>query len=152
MKQKAIICDLDGTLYDARARQEIHLLGPKKDFDAFHRDAENDDVHFWCAQLLQAMRNQGFQTVFTSGRDDTYRPQTVDWINRHLLWKEGSSYCLFMRPAGNYTPDDQMKEDWYRSTIEPNFEVLFAIDDRKRVAQMWRKLGITCLHCAEGDF
>jgi FMN phosphatase YigB (HAD superfamily) len=149
--KNAIICDLDGTLYDARERQQVHLLSGKKDFDAFHRAAENDQPHFWCAQLLQAMRNAGFAIVFTSGRDDTYREQTHLWIQRHLNWRR-CDYELHMRPAGDYTADDVMKEGWLACRILPHYRVLFALDDRKRVADMWRRNGITCLHCDEGNF
>lgn len=53
---------------------------------------------------------------------------------------------------GNYTPDDVMKKAWYHELIEPFFDVLFAVDDRKRVADMWRSVGLTCLHCDEGNF
>lgn len=147
----AIICDLDGTLYDARERQRVHLLSGKKDFDAFHRAAENDQPHFWCAQLLQAMKNHKFEVVFTSGRDVTYFIQTEKWIKRHLNW-DPHQYELHMRPAGDYTADDVMKEQWLTTLILPKYRVLFAIDDRKRVAEMWRRNGITCLHCDEGNF
>lgn len=147
----AVICDLDGTLYDARERQRTHLLSGKKDFDAFHRAAENDQPHFWCAQLIQAMRNHGFTIIFSSGRDDTFREQTEKWIARHLGWKV-DQYVLHMRPAGDYTADDAMKEGWLTTKILPHYRVLFAIDDRKRVADMWRRNGITCLHCDDGNF
>ncbi len=147
----AIICDLDGTLYDARERQKTHLLSGKKDFDAFHRAAEDDKPHFWCAQLLQAMKNHGFAVIFTSGRDDTYRQQTEYWLRRHLNWVPGE-YELHMRMAGDYTADDSMKESWLTTRILSEYRVLFAIDDRKRVADMWRRNGITCLHCDEGNF
>lgn len=45
-----------------------------------------------------------------------------------------------------------MKKAWYHELIEPFFDVLFAVDDRKRVADMWRSVGLTCLHCDEGNF
>lgn len=150
-KTFAIICDLDGTLYDARVRQRAHLLGDKKDFDAFHKAAENDLPHFWCAQLLQAMRNHGFRIIFTSGRDDTYREETQRWLTRNLGWRWGE-YLLYMRPAGDFTPDDVMKRQWYEQHILPSFEILFAVDDRRRVVDMWRAVGLTCLHCDEGNF
>lgn len=149
--KEAIICDLDGTLYDARDRQRVHLLGEKKDFEGFHRAAKDDQPNFWCAQLIVAMRNHGFAIVFTSGRDDTYRAETENWISRHLGWKT-TDYELHMRPARDYTADDILKEDWLLNRILPNYRVLFAIDDRKRVAEMWRRNGIVCLHCDKGEF
>lgn len=150
-KQRAIICDLDGTLYDARKRQADHLMGDKKDFDAFHKAAKDDPPHEWCLQILQAMKAFGFVTIFTSGRDDSEESDTHWWIKRHLNWGN-HEYELHMRPKGDYTPDDVMKQKWLEERINPIFDILFAIDDRKRVADMWRRMGITCLHCAEGNF
>ncbi len=154
--REAIICDLDGTLYDARERQDKHLRGAKKDFDAFHRDAEHDQPHFWCAQLIKAMHNHGFQIIFSSGRDDTYRYETECWLRRHLGWNPQSAttgeYILHMRPLGDYTADDAMKEALLKERILPKYKVLFAIDDRKRVVDMCRRNGVTCLHCDEGNF
>lgn len=151
LKKRAIICDLDGTLYDAKKRQEKYLLGDKKDFGGFHKDALNDPPHEWCAQLLQAMKSVGYFTVFTSGRDDSEEHTTHWWIKRHLNWKP-DDYLLIMRPTGDYTADDEMKAAWYLNKLQHEYEILFAVDDRKRVVDMWRRLGITCLHCAEGNF
>jgi hypothetical protein len=31
-------------------------------------------------------------------------------------------------------------------------DILFAVDDRQQVVDMWRRNGITCLQCDEGQF
>lgn len=152
MKAKAIIVDLDGTLYDARDRQQKYLLSGKKDFDAFHRAAFFDEPHQWCRELIKAMKLRGFNVIFTSGRDDTFRYQTEMWLLKQIGLEPDIDYLLFMRPAGDFTADDVMKRGWYEATIKDTFEVLFCVDDRKRVTDMWRSLGLTCLHCAEGNF
>lgn len=150
-KQQAIICDLDGTLYDARERQKVHLLSGKKDFDGFHKAAKNDPPHLWCLHLIQSMKNHGFSILFTSGRDESYRQETQIWLRKHLNWQT-QDYKLWMRPDGDYTADDAMKRAWYENEIAPTYDVLFAVDDRKRVVDMWRAVGLTCLHCDEGNF
>ena len=33
-----------------------------------------------------------------------------------------------------------------------NYNVKFVLDDRNRVVEMWRSLGLTCLQVADGDF
>lgn len=151
MKPQAVICDLDGTLYNAEERQKVHLLSGKKDFDGFHKAAKDDVPHLWCAHLIQAMKNHGFKILFTSGRDELYRAETENWLKKHLNWSL-ENYKLWMRPNGDYTADDTMKLNWYEKEIFPMYDVLFAIDDRKRVVDMWRKAGLTCLHCADGNF
>jgi octaprenyl-diphosphate synthase len=45
-----------------------------------------------------------------------------------------------------------IKEEIYHLKIEKDAQVLFVIDDRKSVVERWRKLGLTCLQCAPGDF
>lgn len=151
MRTKAIICDLDGTLYNSKERQDLYLRNGKKNFDEFHQAAHKDKPHFWCAELIQSMRAAGYRTVFTSGRDDCHEESTRVWIKRHLNWGD-ADYDLIMRKTYDWTADDEMKKDWYEKLIEPHYEILFAIDDRKRVVDMWRSLGLTCLHCDVGDF
>jgi hypothetical protein len=31
-------------------------------------------------------------------------------------------------------------------------KILFVVEDRSRVVEMWRSEGLTCLQCAHGDF
>lgn len=57
-----------------------------------------------------------------------------------------------MRKDGDFRKDSIVKEEIYREWIEPFHEVLFCIDDRKQVVDMWRSIGLTCLQCAEGNF
>ena len=57
-----------------------------------------------------------------------------------------------MRPEGDYRPDYQVKQEMLNSLKAEGFEVLFTVDDRKQVVDMWRRNGITCLQCAEGNF
>ncbi len=151
MKRPAIIIDLDGTLYDAKWRQEKFLLSGKKDFNAFHAHAKFDAPNLWCLLLVQKFQHTGYTILFVSGRDDTYREETETWLTNHL-GKWGNDYKLIMRPAGDYTEDAVLKKDFYYEFIEPFFSVLFCVDDRKRVVDMWRSIGLTCLQCQEGNF
>lgn len=151
MKTSAIICDLDGTLYDAKERTKAHILGEKKDFDAFHQKAVLDPPFQWCVQLLTAMRNHGFEIIFLSGRDEKYRGQANRWIQEHvkILPKD---YTLFLRPDGHWVEDTILKREIYFRDIKPHFDVLFCVDDRARVVKMWREIGLPCLQCDEGLF
>jgi hypothetical protein len=40
---------------------------------------------------------------------------------------------------------------WFRQDYASS-EILFALEDRERVVQMWRSVGVTCLQVAEGRF
>ena len=45
----------------------------------------------------------------------------------------------------DYTPDQDLKKKWLYSFGKDR--VLFVVDDRQRVVDMWRAEGITCLQC-----
>lgn len=145
MKPKAIIVDLDGTLCNTDHRQ--HLVQAKK-WNEFYDALVNDPLHEWCAGLIAAMREQGVHALLVSGRPDSHWEQTAQWLSSNMPQWDG----LFMRKTGDYRKDCIVKEEIYRKDIEPRFEVLFCVDDRKQVVDMWRSIGLTCLQCAEGNF
>jgi hypothetical protein len=55
-----------------------------------------------------------------------------------------------MRPAGDFTPDEELKRRWI-SEYDLS-QVLCIFDDRQKVVDMWRELGLTCFQVAPGDF
>jgi hypothetical protein len=55
-----------------------------------------------------------------------------------------------MRAASDFTPDEELKRQWIE---EYKLEhILCIFDDRKKVVDMWRSLGLTCFQVAPGDF
>lgn len=149
MKQLAIICDLDGTLCNVDHRRHF-LDETPPDWKSFNESCVTDKMNRWCAILLQRMRG-GFypcQILLVSGRDEEYRPHTEEWLEQFDIWHNG----LFMRKVGDDRPDEVIKEEIYRTHIQPHYDVLFVVDDRKKVVDMWRRIGLVCLQCAEGNF
>ena len=57
-----------------------------------------------------------------------------------------------MRKDYDNRQDAVIKEEIYKLHIQPKFNVLFCVDDRKQVVDMWRRIGLICLQCAEGEF
>lgn len=60
--------------------------------------------------------------------------------------------ALFMRNTGDNTPDETLKRNWligYPLIME---RVLFIIDDRQKIVDMWRREGFTCFQVAPGNF
>lgn len=147
MKTKAIIVDLDGTLCDVEHRIH-HVKGPHKNWKAFNESIIHDTLYIWCFELIIAMRDRGFEIVFVTGRSEDYRQHTVDWLTRHKVVYDK----LYMRAERDFREDSDVKEDLYRTHIEPVHDVLFVVDDRKSVVDRWRKLKLVCLQCAPGNF
>ncbi len=129
-----VICDLDGT---------VALLNGRDPYNA--STCENDLPN---EPVLTALKRLTLPVYFVSGRDGSYAPQTMNWLNKHF----GTNYSLSMRDPGDSRKDSIVKEEILRNDILPNHKVLFVFDDRDQVVKMWRSLGLTCFQVAEGNF
>jgi adenylate kinase family enzyme len=155
-KPSAIVCDLDGTLCNVDDRLHFVRREGKKDWKSFFDGIPNDSVNRWCADILKAM-SKDHTIVYCSGRPDTYRKQTVQWLKDNDLFSfenGGPNYDfhLYMRHRNDQRQDNIVKENILDFEILTRFTPYFMIDDRAQVVQMWRRRGFTCLACAEGDF
>lgn len=142
---KTIICDLDGTLFNIDHR--LHYLNTK-DWKGFFEAVKDDTPNEWCLELLRAMKTQGHEIVFVSGRNSVARAET----NRQLV-KLGffPNTMLLMRHELDRRPDFALKKSFYKTQLKDK-DILFVLEDRKQVVDMWRSLGLTVLQCDEGDF
>lgn len=130
-----IVCDLDGTLA---------LFG---DRNPYERDFTIDEVNHTIKDILTACSPLG-KVIFLSGRMDKFRTQTEEWL--HKNW--GNNHELFMRKTDDVRKDTIIKQEIYRNEIKDKYNVLFVLDDRNQVVEMWRQQGLICLQVAEGDF
>lgn len=124
--QKAIICDLDGTLA---------IIGNRSPFDAknCHRDLPNTPV----VETLSLFHKQGYEILFVSGRHDTYKTQTEEFIKKHL---PDLKYSLYMRKEGDDRKDFFIKKEIFLEHIYKKFHVSLVLDDRDQVVALWRRL------------
>lgn len=144
--ETAIIVDIDGTLANCDHRR--HMV-EKKDWNGFYGAMYEDSVNHWCRTLMDAMFEYTVDAVLlVSGRPDNYRGTTEQWLKDHKIGYEH----LFMRRAHDSRKDSIVKREIYESQIKPKWNVLFVVDDRTQVVEMWRGLGLTVLQCAKGDF
>lgn len=130
----ACIVDLDGTLAKHQGRDP---------YDASRCGEDLFDQVVWTA--ASAYPN----VVFLSGRSEEFRPQTEDWLLRHL---SGRPSELHMRAADDLRPDSIVKLELFVQQVAPRYNVQVAFDDRNSVVRMWRRLGLPCFHVAEGAF
>lgn len=133
-KPEVILCDLDGTLA---------LFTERGPFDT--AKCETDAVNY---PVLRVLRNADCPVIFMSGREDQYRPQTERWLKKHGI----EYHDLHMRQTGDFRKDAIIKQELYQRRIEPVARVLFVLDDRDQVVDMWRNLGLTCLQVNYGAF
>ena len=147
MKQKAIICDIDGTLADPTHRLH-HIEKAPKDWDSFFEACDKDKLNKWCFEIIKKFSASGYKILYITGRKESIRAHTIAW----LLEQNCPSGSLIMRPNNTRIHDTELKEGIYKKEVEPKYDVLFTLEDRQSVVDMWRSLGLICLQCAPGDF
>ena len=57
-----------------------------------------------------------------------------------------------MRRTKDFRKDAIVKTELFDAHIRGRYEVLFVLDDRNQVVEMWRVMGLPCLQVAAGDF
>lgn len=138
-----VIVDIDGTLADM-GKGLPGRRGPY-DWSRVGEDTPIEPIVRLVKDLLQA----GERVVFMSGRDESCRSETEEWLAEHV---EVYMPTLYMRPAGDNRKDSIIKRELFEQHIAGKFAVRFVIDDRAQVVRMWRAMGLTVLACADGDF
>lgn len=130
----AIICDIDGTLA---------LIRDRNPYDA--SNCMNDDVERAVAHIVN---NVPGTVLLVSGRENKYRKQTELWLLENGIRHKK----LYMRETADRREDSIVKKEIYEREIKDKYNVLFVLDDRNRVVDMWRSLGLKCLQVEEGYF
>ena len=167
--KKTIIFDLDGTLANIDVRRDISTKpNGKLNWEIFaspdsilNFDTPNDPV----IKMAQMFHNDGFKIVIFSGRNDRGFDATVQWLNNNNVPFD----LLVMRPDkfkdkswpiadGNpatpdmrFMPDEILKKKMLDTFVDIN-DVFLVVDDRQKVVDMWRDLGLNTFQVAPGDF
>lgn len=141
-KKNAIICDIDGT---------AAIIGNRSPFNA--TKAHIVDTPNWpVLTLLKVFKKEGYQIIFVTGREDKYKMQTLSFIEKYTGWTE-KDFILYMRKTGDRRKDVYFKTEIYNSKIKPDFEVLFALEDRNQMVDGYRNgMNVPCFQVAEGNF
>lgn len=141
-----IIADLDGSIANIDHRVPLALA---KDWDAFNEKLESDSVNVPIRYLLNKL-HENCNIVIMTGRQRKYFNRTAKWLYSHDVRYD----AILMRGDNDRRPDVEVKRDMYNTFIayHPRAEILFVVEDRDRVVEMWRSLGLTCLQCAKGQY
>lgn len=140
---EVFLVDLDGTVAlrdetdpDVRRFFDWHRVG---------EDSPNPPV----ISVVRALARAGHRIIYVSGRSEAARSATGVWIAEHI---GVPGEALLMRAAGDARPDQVVKRKLYERHVAPHYTVTAVLDDRAKVVAMWRRLGLTVLQVADGDF
>ena len=150
--KNTIIFDLDGTLAIIDKRRDLaRKPNGKIDFKILH-DASNihlDKPNPPVVKIAQMFAEDGFNIVIFSGRSDKTEHTTRSWLTHNRI----PFHKLVMRPhkTMNFIPDEVLKKDMLDNHEDIN-DIFLVVDDRQKVVDMWRDLGLTVFQVAEGNF
>ena len=153
MKKRIVIFDLDGTLAVIDKRRELSTKpNGKIDFDKLHDPSliKHDKPNMPVVKMAQLFAKDGFNIVIFSGRSDKTIFTTRSWLSNNRI----PFHSLVMRPhkTMNFIPDEVLKKQMLDDAPFNKDEVLMVVDDRQKVVDMWRDIGLNCFQVAPGDF
>ena len=135
---KAIICDLDGTLA---------LITNRSPFDG--SKCEGDLPNTPVVNMVKQYKTLGYKILLLSGRQGQYQPETERWLAAHNIEYD----ALWMRAPKDNRKDSFIKRELFENHIEDQYYVEFVLDDRDQVVDLWRQeLHLPCLQVFYGDF
>ena len=150
--KKTIIFDLDGTLAIIDRRRDLaHMSDDKINFNILH-DPSNihlDEPNMPVVKMAQMFAEDGFNIVIFSGRSDKTATETLSWLSQNKV----PFNKLVMRPHNTmgFVPDEILKKDMLDNHVDIS-DIFMVVDDRQKVVDMWRSLGLICIQVAEGNF
>lgn len=119
------------------------------DWKSFYEACDKDTPINPTIEILINCMLSGREVEIWSGRCESVREKTMKWIQFYIL-KE-PSVRIKMRPIGDNTPDDVLKERWLDETLAEGKKIDFVFDDRPKVVRMWRRRGIFVFNCCQHD-
>jgi FMN phosphatase YigB (HAD superfamily) len=143
VKQEIVIFDIDGTLADVSER--IHHLQKNPRIGrpllvGWHKTKRSNRCAFVTFLFLGSLGS------LCSGRSEEHRSETIAWLKKERV----KYHELRLRKSGDRRSDVIVKREMLHRIDET--KVLFVVEDRNRVVEMWRKEGLVCLQCAPGEF
>src|SRR5579859_2704240 len=134
--RNAVIFDIDGTL--------SHANGKRGYFDWLKVD--RDDLDQVVFEAYKLYKDAGYYMIIVTGRDSQARESTELWLNTYGIEHD----LLLMRKAEDFRPDNTVKMEIYNHYIKGKFNVRVVLDDRQKVVDMWRSIGLKVFQVSKG--
>ena len=149
---RTIVVDIDGTISKVGDRLKYINKSPK-DWDSFYNACNQDEPYHDIIDILRILYHNDIEClefVFCTGRRESSRIDTENWIDKHLPFAQ--DYELLMRKDGDKRHDTEVKPELLNNALLSPYDVWFILEDRNSMAKKWRELGYRCLQVQDGDF
>ena len=107
MEKQTIIFDVDGTIADVEHRRHFVTQSPA-DWKSFKSETRFDTPVEWVCDLAKRHIARGDDVAFFSARNESQRGVTETLISE---WIGNGHKGLFLRPDGDFRPDEEFKSD-----------------------------------------
>lgn len=144
-----IIVDIDGTI--------AHHNNKRSPYDGTKVDGDEPDntIITLIEQYLYSFNSvtdaPTTRVVFLSGREDSCKGKTIEWIKGNTQLKR-NEWEIHLRKTGDNRKDCIIKKELFEKYVKDKYYVDFVLDDRNKIVQLWRSLGLKCLQVQDGDF
>ena len=133
-----VICDLDAML-------ALHQGRDPFDWDKIPTDKIDTRLRY----LLNRFMSDSIPVMFVTGRNNSARQATLDWLNEHLMF---SNWSLFTRDNNDFSSGDDYKEKVYHENIEGKYNVICVFEDSNKCVKRWRELGLLTCQVENNDY
>lgn len=155
INKNTVIVDIDGTISRVGERL-VYLQTEPKDWDAFYEACFEDEPIKEMCELVQCLDAIAYNVIFCTGRRESIREKTVEWIHKYVFKDNVSvDYVndrLVMRPDNDFRHDTEVKFEMLKKAGVKLHQIGFVLEDRNSMVDKWRSLGVRCLQVAPGDF
>lgn len=141
----AVIFDIDGTIAHMNGRSPY-------DYSLVSTDTADPTV----VDTVWLYHEAGYRIIFLSGRKQECYHVTQEWLTQILddpcVPAPAVAFDLLMRKDGDNRDDAQVKYELFDTYVRNRYAVHAVYDDRDRVVDMWRSIGLKTFQPERGNF
>lgn len=148
MREKAIICDIDGVILDSsQVFKEIDEQGLTGDAKWEYFDRHANGLHVYpekrMLEIIYDLYQFGLRIIFLTARSVRIEEETVLRILKdfRLFGMPIRNFRMRMRPEGDYSPSADVKEK-HLIELKKKYDILCAFDDDDSNCEMFRRNNI----------
>lgn len=147
MKNKAIVCDIDGCLLDvSKLYKEIHnrhLIGQEM-WDFFHKNANNPEYVTKIKEVFELLNSLDCKIILLTARRDLIANSTLHYLLEGEVKLNNISQLIVRSLDMEGIPSHIFKKKEIEK-LKEQFDVQFIIDDEYANCATFKEMGFTVL-------